>query len=276
MLNFSNAVHCMTTGFGIVSYFARYYQPIKTMPRPPQQGLHGFFWLRRESQLPWRVIRRLLEKTRFDSLHIHLATDPGTQTPELPSTEDIAWHRITTSVWFENKAELNEIMERANVFFTPRLEEGIGQSFLEAMCRGQCVVAPNQGTMNEYIIPGVNGLLYDNLNPQPLDFSGVQKLGAAARNGASAGRFLWEKGEADLVRFILTPSEALYAGKYRHAFWDDAGQPSHVPSIEVSQAKSPAPSMLGLRRLAQRHAIFKSTRSLWHPMVRFVRHIIRR
>jgi hypothetical protein len=276
VLNFSNAVHCMTTGFGILSHFTRYYQPIKAVPRFPQQGLHGFFWLRRELQLPWRVIRQLVEKTRFDSLHIHLATDPGTPPPELPSAEDIAWHRITTSVWFEDKAELNGLMERANVFFAPRLEEGIGQSFLEAMCRGQCVVAPNQGTMNEYIVPGINGLLYDNQNPQPLDFSHAQKLGAEARNGALAGRVLWEKGEADLVRFILTPSEALYVGKYRHAFVGDVRQPSPMPPVEAGIAKSPVPSMIGLRRLAQRHAIFKSTRFLWHPMVRFVRHIIGR
>jgi len=276
VLNFSNAVHCMTTGFGIASYFARYYQPIQTTPRPPQQGLHGFFWLRRELQLPWRVIRKLLEKTRFDSLHIHLATDPGTPPPELPSADDVAWHRITTSVWFQNKIELNGLMERANVFFAPRLEEGIGQSFLEAMCRGQCVVAPNQGTMNEYIIPGVNGLLYDHHNPQPLDFSNAQKLGTEARSGASAGRLLWEQGEADLVRFILTPSEALYAGKYRHAFVGEARQPDTAPSIEASEAKLTTLSMARLRRLAQRHTIFRSTRFLWHPMVRLLRHIIGR
>jgi hypothetical protein len=276
VLNFSNAMHCMTTGFGIVSHFARYYQPIKSMPAPPQQGLHGFFWVRRESQLPWRVIRRLIEKTRFDSLHIHLATDPGTPSPELPSAEDIAWHRITTSEWFENKADLNELMERANVFFAPRLEEGIGQSFLEAMSRGQCVVAPNQGTMNEYIIHGVNGLLYDNHDPQPLDFSHAYQFGVEAQDGASAGRILWEKGETDLVRFILTPSEVLYAGKYQHAFVSAVGLSNPVSSIEPNPIESPALSRVGLRRLAQRHAVFRSTRFLWHPMVRFARHIIGR
>jgi hypothetical protein len=222
------------------------------------------------------VIRRLIEKTRFDSLHIHLATDPGTPSPELPSAEDIAWHRITTSEWFENKADLNELMERANVFFAPRLEEGIGQSFLEAMSRGQCVVAPNQGTMNEYIIHGVNGLLYDNHDPQPLDFSHAYQFGVEAQDGASAGRILWEKGETDLVRFILTPSEVLYAGKYQHAFVSAVGLSNPVSSIEPNPIESPALSRVGLRRLAQRHAVFRSTRFLWHPMVRFARHIIGR
>lgn len=277
VLNFSNAVHCMTTGFGIVSHFARFYQPIEAMPAPSQQGLHGFFWLRRELQLPWRVIRKLIENTRFDSFHIHLATDPGSPPAELPSAEDIARHRITTSAWFENKADLNELMARANVFFAPRLEEGIGQSFLEAMSRGQCVVAPNQGTMNEYIVPGVNGLLYDHQNPQPLDFSHVNKLGAEAREGALAGRALWESAEAELVSFILTPSEKLYAGKYQHAFAGVALQAGPGKPAAANQANDPgAPSAASLRRLAQSHAIFRTTRFIWHPMVRFVRHIIRR
>lgn len=275
ILNFSNAVHCMTTGFGIVSHFARYYQPTTSTPTPPRQGLHGFFWLRRELQLPWRMIGKLIENTRFDSFHIHLATDPGTPAPELPSAEDVAKHNITTSTWFENKADLNALIERANVFFAPRLEEGIGQSFLEAMSRGQCVVAPNQGTMNEYIIPGVNGLLYDDKNPQPLDFSGVLKLGAQAREGALAGRTLWEQAEDDLVRFILTPSEALYVGKYQHVLGAVEAPPA-PPMAETVPGEVQTPPATGLRRLAQRHAVFRSTRSIWYPIVRFARHIANR
>ncbi|RST54313.1 glycosyltransferase [Variovorax sp. MHTC-1] len=278
VLNFSSAVHSMTTGFGIVSHFARYYQPVTKLLPPPPQGLHGFFWLRRELQLPWRVIRKLIENTKFDSFHIHLATDPGTVAPELPSADDIARHNITTSTWFENKADLNALMERANVYFAPRLEEGIGQSFLEAMCRGQCVVAPNQGTMNEYIVPGVNGLLYDNHNPRPLDFSDVGRLGARAREGALVGRALWEQAEQDLVRFILAPSEALYVGKYQHALWSaDASPHSDATLAPVATSVQPqAPAGTGLRRFAQRYAVFRTTRFIWYPMIKLARQIMGR
>ena len=259
VLNFSNAVHGMATGFGLASHCVRYYQPIKPMPAPPQDGLHGFFWVRREQQLPWKTIRQLIGDTRFDSFHLHLATDPGTPPAQLPSSEDMVRHRITTSTWFENKADLNVVMERANVYFAPRVEEGIGQSFLEAMGRGQCVVAPNQGTMNEYILPGVNGLLYELNAPKPLDFTAVRLLGAQAKAGTETGRGIWEAAEAELVRFILTPAKALYAGKYQHAF---------------SEAANPTPSAVtGLRGVAQRSVIFRSTRLLWHPMLRVARRI---
>ncbi|MDN8617549.1 glycosyltransferase [Variovorax ginsengisoli] len=273
VLNFSNAVHCMTSGFGIVSHFVRYYQPVIARPAPARQGLHGFFWLRREPELPWRVIRRLIGNTAFDSFHIHLAVDPGTPAPEDPSAEDIARHHITTSTWFENKADLDAVMERANVFFAPRLEEGIGQSFLEAMGRGQCVVAPNHGTMNEYIIPGLNGLLYEARDPQPLDFSTVEKLGSQARDGVVAGRAAWENAEADLVRFILTRSEALYAGKYQHALGEAEVGASTAPA---SGAPPRASASFGLRGFAQRHAIFRSTRFIWHPMLRLARQLLGR
>jgi hypothetical protein len=259
VLNFSNALHLLTSGFGIASHFARYYQPAGAAPSAPASGLHGFFWLRREQQLPWAIVRRLIEGTTFDSFHIHLATDPGTPPAQLPSADDIARYRITTSTWFENRAEFEALMARANVYFAPRAEEGIGQSFLEAMGRGQCVVAPNHGTMNEYILPGVNGLLYDVGHPRPLDFSRAAELGARARAGTLAGRALWEQGENELLHFILTPSAELYAGKYQHAF-----------------AGVPAPQATGLQALAQRNALLKSTRFLWHPLLRVARQVVRR
>lgn len=259
VLNFSNAVHGMATGFGLASHCVRYYQPKRVLPAPPREGLHGFFWLRREQQLSWKTIRRLLGETRFDSFHLHLATDPGTPPAELPSADDMARYRITTSTWFENKADLNAVMEKANVYFAPRVEEGIGQSFLEAMARGQCVVAPNQGTMNEYILPGVNGLLYDLQSPKPLDFSAAVALGAQAKAGTVTGRAIWQEAEADLVRFILTPAKALYAGKYQHAF-EGAG-----PSTRTLAS--------GLRGLARRNGVIRSTRFVWHPMLTLARRI---
>ena len=271
VLNFSNALQSMTTAFGIASHFVRYFQPVTPPPAPVQAGLHGFFWLRRELQLPWKTIRQLIEDARFDSFHVHLATDPGTPAPQLPSAEDIERHHITTSTWFEHKADLLAVMERANVYFAPRAEEGIGQSFLEAMGRSQCVVAPNQGTMNEYILPGVNGLLFDIRNPQPLDFSDVIRLGARARESTVAGRAAWEQAEEELVRFILTPSARLYEGRYQHAF-AAAGAPSDAPTV-APVAASP---LARLRAFSQRHALFRSTRFIWHPMIRLARQLLGR
>lgn len=215
-ISFSGAVHAIAVSYGISSYRCRYYQAVAKENIEETEGLHGFFWLRREDQISWRTIRKLISESKFESFHIHLASDPGSPNPELPSEEDVLRFNITTSTWFKEKTEFEEVLKRANVFFSPRMEEGIGQSFLEALSRGQCVVAPNHGTMNEYIIHGVNGLLFDSSNPAPLCFDKFKQIGRNARDSVAIGRCQWEDDEERLVRYVLTPSEELYIGKYIH------------------------------------------------------------
>jgi hypothetical protein len=216
ILNFSSAIHSMVTGFGIKSLFVRYYQQPLEKSTCPHEGLRGFFWLRREEQIPWSTIRTLIGGTQFDSFHLHLATDPGTPTGTLPSEADLQTFNITVSTWFDDKAAFDHILDRTNVFFTPRAEEGIGQAMLEAFSRGQCVVAPNQGTMNEYILSGVNGLLYDLGNPVSLDFSKALEIGATGWKAAQIGFQEWQRQESEIVNFLLTPSAEMYLGKYNH------------------------------------------------------------
>lgn len=210
VLSFSTPVHTLATGFGIASHLVHYYPEVPPAHRRATEGLHGFFWLRRERELGWDVVRALIGPTRFDGFHLHLVGDPGFPPVQLPPPEDVEAHRITTSTWFDHSSNFDEVASRANVYFAPRLEEGIGQTFLEAMGRGQCVVAADGPTMNEYIVHGVNGLLYDPRSPAPLDFSDAAHIGWEARRGAIAGRRRWEESEERLVEFILTPSPALY------------------------------------------------------------------
>lgn len=222
IISFSGAVHAIAVSNGISSYQCRYYQKVAEKDLSETDGMHGFFWLRREDQIPWKTIRTLISESNFDSFHIHLASDPGSPQPELPSEDDIGRFKITTSTWFKEKTEIEKVLMRANVFFCPRMEEGIGQSFLEALSRGQCVVAPNHGTMNEYILHGVNGLLYDRSNSEPLCFDHSKLIGRTARKSVAIGRRQWEQDEERLVRYILTPSEAFYAGKYIHQMAEGA------------------------------------------------------
>ncbi|RYF61212.1 MAG: glycosyltransferase [Comamonadaceae bacterium] len=282
ILNFSNALHCLTIGFGIASSWARYYQPAEPIVSPlGSAGLSGFFWIRRQDQINWALVRQLIEGSRFDSFHLHLAGDPGAPKPELPSDEDVARYNITVSTWFEDRRELTALVERANVYFAPRMEEGIGQSFLEAMARGKCVVAPNHGTMNEYILPGVNGLLYDYRAPAPLDFSNVGRLGDCARDTVVAGHAQWLSAEEGIVDFILRPSEEFYAGKYQHVFSSVAKDVvAHVPddepvSFEPPVVAPPPSAKDSLRALASRNAMFRVTRPLWHPVLRLARRLRR-
>lgn len=216
VLNFSNALHCMVTGFGIKSKYIRYYQEPEKELVAPQVGLHGFLWIRREDQVSWKLIKKIIKDTNFDSFHIHAVNDPGSTKIELPNNEDIKRYNISISTWFDDKSEFEDVLKRSNVFFASRMEEGIGQSFLEAFNRGQCVVAANNGTMNEYITHGVTGLLYDCENPEALDFSNFLTIGKQGKIAADIGFQQWKEKEDELVSYILLPNKLVYDGKYIH------------------------------------------------------------
>ena len=251
VLNFSRALHDAVTELGIRSYIVQYYPPIPKDAEIRSDGLRGFFWLRREDQISWATIRGLIQGTRFDSFHLHFAGDPQAKKPGLPTRDEISLHNITISTWFKDKKDLDEILRRTNVYFTARLREGIGQSFLEAFARGQCVVAPDEGTMNEYITHGVNGFLYNVHNIHPIDFTRASELGRQARGDAVKGRAAWEAGEKELVDFILSANNEQYVDKHVGIPEDGKRKVSFVGTIKY---------------LPQEYAILRKARFIWGPV----------
>lgn len=217
VLNFSNAMHGLVVGSGIRSKCFRYYlKPSTSEKKTNGNELHGFMWIRRQEEVSWHVVRSLIGNTRFDSFHIHLSPDPGTKEIVLPDDDDVKRHNITFSEWFEDKKDFDAVLDNANVFFAPRMEEGIGQSFLEAFSRGQCVVAPDNGTMNEYIQNGFTGLLYDWENPQPLDFCGVEMICARARESNEFGYNEWLNSREKIIDFILMKNNTAYYDRFNY------------------------------------------------------------
>ena len=251
ILNFSYALHGLVTGLGIKSKLVKYYQPVENIGLIPTQGLHGFLWIRREEEISWKIVKALIAESHFDSFHIHLANDPGTAKPIKPSSSDIEKYNITMSTWFKNKSDFKAVLEKANVYFAPRMEEGIGQSFLEAFSRGQCVIAPDNGTMNEYIINGINGLLYDAKKPAPLNLENSIMIGACGREAAAIGRLKWESNELDIVNFILNPNKLFYTKKYRHDF---------------TKSNCNKTIRTRLKHLSHNNFFLRKTRNIWQPI----------
>lgn len=220
ILSFSRALHEAMNSLGLYSRYFQCYAP--PVPNPvPSSGRHGFFWLRREDIISTDVIARLTEGTHFDSMHVHIS-------PDLKGTDFVvpqSWRQwdVTVSTWFDNIDSYHKLLSKKNVFFAPRPVEGIGFSFLEAMNRGHCVVAPNFPTMNEYLQHEQTGLLYDLHAPQPLCFDNVSAIGQRAAESARRGYAQWQAKQEELVEYILTPNQKVYAA------WP--GQPlrAHMP-----------------------------------------------
>jgi len=57
-----------------------------------------------------------------------------------------------------NSEKYMDYLSRCNIFIAPRIYEGIGLTFLEAIASGMVVLSPNSPTMNEYIQNNINGV----------------------------------------------------------------------------------------------------------------------
>lgn len=234
IISFSSVIHGMAIGAGIRS------KPVRFYPKPAQtfqekKGRHGFLWIRRENEVSWQVVKKLIKGTRFDSFHLHVARDPDSLEAILPTQKEMEEYNITFSNWFEKKSDFERVLEKVNIYFAPRMEEGIGQSFLEAFTRGQCVVAPNNGTMNEYIVNGFNGLLYDWENLQPLDFSDANVMGGRTYDACNSGHEKWMESSDDLVDFIFMPNQVAYQNRYD--YFNDYSQTPNISLKNVINQK---------------------------------------
>lgn len=246
VINFSATLHARVQWLGLRSLYVQYYQPLPaSLPPLPgggtarlaESGL-AFHWQRR-LDVPWKTAIRLLGDQPVKHIHIHGAADPG-QSFETPSEDESLRLGITVSTWFDTKDEYLRLVRDCDVFFAPRVAEGIGQSFIEALGMGKCVVAPDRPTMNEYITDGVDGLLYDPADPRPLDFTRIDDIRIAARQRYEAGLQRWNRQSAEqVIRFVLdetpptSPSRLFMALIRAHDLgWRVIGRLARLPVLK--------------------------------------------
>ena len=230
VLSFCYELHRVVKLAGLASTYAQYWpDPNGFAEIADFSALRGFFW-QRQPEIGWREISALIGQQPFERIHVHRAEDPGAPREPLPESPD---GRITSSTWFENPADLQALLGRHNVYFAPRVLEGIGFSFIEAMCRGMAVIAPDKPTMNEYITDGVNGLLWTHGEPSELNFSHAARLGRNARESALIGRGRWNEMLPRVRDFIFGEADAVSPGP----------PPPVVSSVAAEPAARPEPAM---------------------------------
>lgn len=204
-VNFSKSLHFKLIKYGFNSKYFQYFPDPKKYKQYDTDfsELKGYFW-QRTNQITWKNIKRIIKGNEFTKIHIHKAIDPPGYPLEIPTKKEIERYDMTFSSWIRSKKNYLETTRDFNVFFAPRLYEGIGMAFIEAMAMGKCVVAPNCPTMNEYIRHGINGLLYDHKKINPLDFSNVEKLAINAKKYINEGYKQWVDSEKAIIQFILS------------------------------------------------------------------------
>lgn len=211
IISFSRKLHDILKEAGFDSHYVQYFpKPIEKVTSWGDEN-SVFFWQRLTS-LNLSTFGQLFCKSNVNNLHLHKALDPGesfTSPESFPHSiaKFLKKLHISESVWFSDKAEMLDAMQKSAIYMAPRPYEGIGMSFLEAMANGRCVVAPDCPTMNEYITHGKNGLLYpwipsSNQELAPLDLGNIRAMQENAWRFIRDGYAQWEQDQEKILKWL--------------------------------------------------------------------------
>jgi len=199
---FSSGLFRQLKSAGLSAHYIQYFpQPVPVENWGSSDS--AFFWARRE-EINCDLVQKLLSTAGLTRMHVHNSPDPGVRFVPASNPDSIEY---SYSVWFEDKAELDSKILESAFYISPRKKEGIGMSFLEAMARGRCVVAPNNATMNEYIEHGKTGCLYNFKRPKSLNVREVGEIQRRAHRYITRGFALWQKRKVEIFDWIVAPVE---------------------------------------------------------------------
>jgi len=112
-----------------------------------------------------------------------------------------------------------ERMSKCGIVIAPRRKEGIGMAFLEAMAMGKCVVAHDDATMNEYIVDGENGILFNADDPRTISNASVMRVLGNVGKSAVELRVRWMAESKSVSAFVesLPPCRPSLANRLKMA-----------------------------------------------------------
>lgn len=204
IINFSSTLHIRCLGLGLNSFYLKFYPLLADRKRSPSVNHRPkvFFW-HRNDQISLSDVIRAFPPNRGFGIHLHWARDDGKEIDPNSMRLLKSYADHTLSFWFEKKNEMIECMESCDLFFAPRLSEGIGMGFLDAMAHGLIPVAFDLPTHNEYIINQYNGFLVNNVTgPVCVDSKTIEQARVIVRHFVRIGREAFERSIESLNSFI--------------------------------------------------------------------------
>ena len=215
IISFSNALSKKLEKFRLDYFYIQYFLnpdnfPVSNDSRKPIV----FFWQRR-SYFNFNNFKKILAIN--DTEKVILKDDPDPENNFInPSEEDIEKYNIEIISGDIGREKYLNILERCNVFVSPRKYEGIGISFLEAMSMGMTVVAYDHPTMNEYIEHGETGYLFSSKisNISQVDLCDLSKVGEKARIFCKEGYVIWNRDKNKIYDFIISKNKELVKNNF--------------------------------------------------------------
>ena len=197
-ISFSKALHAFLCKSGANSSYIQYWPVPRNEAHEKVSSI--LFWERNPTHLN---LNDILNISKGSSLPIIIRQLPDPHDDHAKNLSNLNSNVVfLDTTWMESEKYL-ELVSSIEVHIAPRLWEGIGLTFIEAMGYGCCVVGFDHPTMNEYIKHGVNGILIKNRTSK-VDFSRATELGIAARRSAILG---WEEFNSKAIDFFESSIE---------------------------------------------------------------------
>ena len=188
----------LTAGFD-AHYFQFFPEPVHTTEKG---ALDAVYLWRRTSDVGLEIIEEFGKTYPITAVHCHDVPDPWMKDAPLMIPESLQG-MTSVSTWYPKREDMLNDMERCALYMAPRIKEGIGMSFLEAMAMGRCVIAPKSPTMNEYIEDGKTGVLYELDKPEfYLTPSKVREIQERTREYTERGYQDWLQKQEVLLECI--------------------------------------------------------------------------
>ncbi len=192
ILSFSLLQHKKYLSFGLDSTYTQFFtKPENKLTNLKNKKTIVFYWPRSE-KISWNLVKKLLGNNFDGQVIIQNVPDPK-NTFVMPDTNDIKRYNIKfIDKWLTKDQSIKERI-KADIFIAPRLYEGIGMTFLEAMSGGCAVISPDLPTMNEYIENDKTGYIYDITNPRTIDLTDLKKVKTRTYSYIKKGYAKWSK-----------------------------------------------------------------------------------
>lgn len=227
-VNFSRTLHERVIAAGCRSMLVKYYlPPVKEKQLPTFEDLRGVLWMRRpQDRLTPKLIQDMLGE-QLSVLHVHNAPDDGQPRSLSDPQYAVSAFQITESIWNRDSNAYLNALTKCNVFFAPRMSEGIGMTMLEALSRGLLVIANDDAVHNEYVSNWVNGILFnrDNIGSFCLPLDKARDMAFCGWCGAVSGYQEWLETRQQIVEYIKDTPEPTSVGDpispaFTTALWD--------------------------------------------------------
>ena len=201
-ISFCVKIHNILLDLGISSCYVKYVpKVIMADISKKKTNVTAFIW-KRTPNLNLPVIIQMFKRNGVKDFICH-------GVPENQRYEDSDLNIEYTNGWFKTHNDYINTLSNCHYFFAPRLYEGIGMGFLEAMGLGLCVIAPNQATMNEYIEDNINGYLFDNLKTKSFEINDLNKISENAIKTYKIIESDWDNKRNCITDFIISESPSL-------------------------------------------------------------------